>query len=74
MREHQFQILVEKELPVIRVDARAVAPSFASRTNTANGYSLVPERSPLDGTPDCRFRVLEPAGTQRNISVCFDRW
>jgi hypothetical protein len=70
MREHQFQILVEKELPVIRVDA----PSFASRTNTANGYSLVPERSPLDGTPDCRFRVLEPAGTQRNISVCFDRW
>lgn len=49
------------------------APSFPSRTNTANGYSLVPEPSPLDGTPDCRFRVVDPAGTKRIIKACFDR-
>jgi hypothetical protein len=51
---------------------RREAPSFASPTTTPNGYSLIPERSPLVGTPDCRFRVLGPDGTQRSIAVCFD--
>jgi hypothetical protein len=49
------------------------APSFASPTTTTNGYSLIPESSPLVGTPDCRFRVLDPAGTERSIAVCFER-
>ena len=49
------------------------APSVALPTTTANGYSLIPEPSPLVGTPDCRFRVLGPDGTQRSIAVCFDR-
>ena len=49
-----------------------VAPNFASTTAIADGYSLVPEVSPLAGTPDCRFRVVDSSGTQRSITVCFD--
>ena len=65
-----FEMFASKNKSVI--DSRR-APSFASPTTTANGYSLSPERSPLVGTPDCRFRVLDPAGTERTIAVCFDR-
>jgi hypothetical protein len=65
-----FEMFASKNKSVI--DSRE-APSFTSPTTTANGYSLIPEPSPLVGTPDCRFRVLDPAGTQRSIAVCFDR-
>jgi hypothetical protein len=65
-----FEMSASKKKSVI--DSRE-APSSASPTTTANGFSLIPEPSPLVGTPDCRFRVLGPDGTQRSIAVCFDR-
>lgn len=64
-----FEMFVSRNKSV--VDSRN-APSFAPPTVTANGYSLVPEPPPLTGTSDCRFRVLDPAGAQRSIEVCFD--
>lgn len=48
------------------------SPSFVPSTAIANGYSLVPEESLLAGKPDCRFRVVDPFGTQRSVTVCFD--
>jgi hypothetical protein len=65
-----FEMFASKNKSVI--DSRD-AQNFASPTTTANGYSLIAESSPLVGTPDCRFRVLGPAGAERIIAVCFDR-
>jgi hypothetical protein len=48
------------------------APSFVPTTAIANGYSLGPEVSLLAGKPDCSFRVVDPSGSQRSITVCFD--
>lgn len=39
MREHQLRILVEKELPVIRVDARAVAEVIYTLIDNATKYA-----------------------------------
>jgi hypothetical protein len=47
-------------------------PSFVPTTAIANGYSLGPEVSLLAGKPDCSFRVVDPSGSQRSITVCFD--
>lgn len=43
---------------------------FALPTITSNGFSLL-EISRVIGTPDHRFRVVDAAGEQRNISVRF---
>ncbi len=48
-------------------------PSSAPSCVTANGFSLVHDLAPVTGRPDCRFRVFGPNGTQRTVSVCFDR-
>src|SRR6202022_1184463 len=39
MREHKLRILVEKELPVVRVDARAVAEVIYTLIDNASKYA-----------------------------------
>jgi hypothetical protein len=46
--------------------------SFASPTVTPDGFILV-GRSRMAGTPDHRFRIMDSAGDQQNILVCFGR-
>src|ERR1700682_1972856 len=62
-----YEVFANKKQPVVE---RFTVPRIAT-TVTPNGFRLVPEAASLNGTPDCRFRVLSPGGNQRAIAVCF---
>lgn len=62
-----YEVFVNKKQSAVE---RFTVPRIAS-TVTANGFRLVPETASLNGTRDCRFRVLSPGGSQRAIAVCF---